>query len=219
MSRSRNGVIIGFEGIDGAGKTTQSRMLYDYLNRNGTKCEYISFPDYSTPIGQEIRSFLEQKKEYNLEARHLLYAANRYEHKERIEDWIGEGKLVVVNRYSESNIAYGGANGLPLEWLTQVESRMPRADYVFHLMLSPDTSASRKSNPDRYESDLAFLRRVAHVYDAIKEPGRWFSIAADRPKDLVHYEIVKTLSSLAVERGNKESDVLTPSDERRPNDR
>lgn len=202
MSRSKEGVLISFEGIDAAGKNTQSRMLFDYFRRSGTSSEYISFPDYTTPTGLEIRNFLEHKKEYNLEARHMLYATNRYEHKERIENWISEGKLVVINRYTESNFAYGSANGLPLEWLMQLESRMPKSDYVFLLKLSPEISASRKKSRDRYEADLAFLRRVSSVYEALIEPGRWFSIAADRPKDLIHYEIVKTLSALSIEKSN-----------------
>jgi len=202
MKDKQVGVLISFEGIDASGKNTQSRMLFDYFKRSGTSCEYISFPDYSTPIGQEIRNFLDHRREYDLESRHLLYAANRYEHRERIETWIAEGKVVVINRYSESNLAYGAASGLPLEWLVQVESRMPKSDYVFYLKLSPELSAARKKNRDRYEADLAFLKRVASVYGALAEPGRWFPIPADQPKDLIHYEIAKTLSALALEKSN-----------------
>ena len=57
MSGGSEGVLISFEGIDAAGKNTQSRMLYDYFKRSNTPTEYISFPDYSTPIGREIRNF------------------------------------------------------------------------------------------------------------------------------------------------------------------
>ncbi len=202
MNEKSGGVLISFEGIDAAGKNTQSRMLFDYFRRSGTPSEYISFPDYTTPIGREIRSFLEHERDYNLESRHLLYAANRYEHKEQIEKWISDGKVVVINRYSESNLAYGGANGLSLDWLAQIESRMPSSDYVFYLKLSPEVSAARKKNRDRYEADLAFLKRVSNVYEALFEPDRWFTISADQPKDLIHYEIAKTISSLAVEKSN-----------------
>lgn len=76
------------------------------------------------------------------------------------------------------------------------------SDYVFYLKLSPEVSAARKKNRDRYEADLAFLKRVSSVYEAILEPGRWFTISADQPKDLIHYEIAKTISSLEVEKSN-----------------
>ena len=159
MRGAGEGVVVSLEGIDAAGKNTQSKLLFEYFKRSDTPVEFISFPDYTTPIGREIRSFLDHKQEYVAEARHMLYAANRYEHKEQLENWIAQGKIVVINRYIESNLAYGTANGLPLQWLSQLESRMPPADYVFYLKISPEVSASRKKNRVRYVDDLAFLKR------------------------------------------------------------
>ena len=200
MRDNRRGYIITFEGIDASGKNTQSKMLFDYLKSEKISSEYLSFPDYSTPIGHEIENFLARTREYDLESRHLLYAANRYERKDLIEKWLSEGKIIVINRYSESNLAYGVANGIPLEWLRQVESRMPRSNYVIYLRISPDISKLRKSKRDRYETDLDFLRRVSEVYEALVEQGRWFVIKADQPMDLIHYEIVKLVSSLIPEK-------------------
>src|SRR6202022_1677415 len=130
-------------------------------------------------------------REYNAETRHLLYAANRYEWKERIVDLTRKGNTVILNRYSESNLAYGVANGLSLSWLEQVESLMPKSDRVFYLKVPPEVSAKRKGDRDRFEADLSFLKRVSEVYDALAEPGRWFTVDATRSIELVHYEIVK----------------------------
>ena len=91
MKDKQVGVLISFEGIDASGKNTQSRMLFDYFKRSGTPVSTSVSRITATPIGQEIRNFLDQKRDYDLESRHLLYAANRYEHKERIETWISEG--------------------------------------------------------------------------------------------------------------------------------
>ncbi|MGI0090798.1 MAG: dTMP kinase, partial [Nitrososphaerales archaeon] len=203
QDRKKGGILISFEGIDASGKNTQSRMLFDYLADERIPSEYISFPDYATPIGQEIRNFLVQRREYDLESRHLLYAANRYEHKQAIQRWITDGKVVVINRYCESNLAYGVANGLPFEWLVQIESRMPKSDYVFYLRISPEVSAARKrQNRDRYETDLNFLDRVTSVYEALAEQDHWFTIRSDQTREIVHYEIVKTVSSLLAEKRN-----------------
>jgi dTMP kinase len=196
MSGRKASILISFEGIDASGKNTQSRMLFDYLKQQKVPSEYLSFPDYSTPIGQEIRNYLSGKREYNAETRHLLYAANRYEWKERIEDLARKGNFLILNRYSESNFAYGVANGLSLSWLQQMESRMPRSDLVFYLRVPPEVSAKRKGDRDRFESDLAYLKRVSEVYDALAEPGRWFTLDATRPIDLLHYEIVKILENV-----------------------
>lgn len=208
--RDRNrGYLIAFEGIDASGKNTQSRMLFEFLKRKGIGAEYLSFPDYSTPIGKEIKNFLSERVEYSLESRQLLYAANRYEHKERLERWLEEGKVVVINRYSESNYAYGVANGMPLKWLEEIEGRLPRADYIFLLKISPVVSLKRKPERDRYEGDLRFLQRVSEIYDALVEKGRWFAIDAERQKDEVHREISSLVLALLQESTDNESTLIS----------
>jgi len=196
------GLILSFEGIDAAGKNTQSRMLYDYLvSKERIQAEYLSFPDYQTAIGGEILSFLSGKKEYSLEARHLLYAANRYEKKEIVERWLLDRKVIIANRYCESNLAYGAANGLSIAWLEEVESEMPQSDFVFLLKADPQVSLTRKrESRDRYEADLSFLKRVSDVYQTLATPGRWIAIDANQPREVIHYEISKIASSLIEDR-------------------
>lgn len=203
------GYLISFEGIDASGKNTQSKLLHEYLRSQNIDSEYISFPDYSTRIGKEIHNFLSKQVEYNLEARHMLYSANRYEHKERIERWIEEGKTVVINRYSESNIAYGTANGLPVQWLVDLEQRMPRSDYVFLLRITPEVSLKRKPMRDRFEGDLAFLQRVSEMYDALVEKGRWFPVNGDRPQEEIHYEISHLVRALFEESSKSNHEILS----------
>ncbi|SRR5579875_605705 len=190
------GLLLSFEGIDASGKNTQSNMLLDFLRAKGLPCEYLSFPVYSTAIGQEIAAFLSGKKEYTLESRHLLYATNRYEFKDQIERWLDEGKIVIANRYCESNLAYGVASGLELEWLRNIESLMPQADYVFLLRATTSLSSTRKSGRDKFESNLDFLKRVSEVYEALAEQDRWISINADGSIDLIHHEISNLTMSL-----------------------
>src|SRR5579863_8588738 len=170
------GMIFAFEGIDASGKKTQSQLLQKWLLSRGIPAEFDSFPDYSTVSGREIRAFLlEGKNNYPLEARHMLFALNRLEHKEQLEKWLREGKTVVINRYCSSNLAYGSANGLPIEWLKELEKNMPEADYVFYLKADSELSKKRKaSDRDRFEVDLSFLDRVTAVYDALAESANWF---------------------------------------------
>jgi len=197
---TETGALVSFEGIDASGKNTQSRMLFDFLKEKGFSCEYLSFPSYSSPIGQEIKNYLTGKREYGPEARHVLYSANRYELKPSIDRWISEKKIIILNRYCESNIAYGVADGLPLLWLEQLEGRMPKSDFVFYLKISPEISAMRKSSRDRFEANLKFLKRVSEVYDALATRQNWFTIDAAQDVGMIHYEIIKTLSSLVDER-------------------
>jgi len=176
-------------------------MFCDNLRQSGIGFEYLSFPDYSTSIGQEIRHYLALKREYSVETAHLLYSANRYEHLSSILKWIAEKKIVVLNRYCESNIAYGVADGLPRFWLEQLESRLPQSDYVIYLRVTPETSLKRKDARDRFEADSKFLSRVSQVYDALAVPPRWFIVNGERETDIIHYEIMKTLSAVLKEKG------------------
>jgi dTMP kinase len=193
--------LISFEGIDASGKNTQSKLLCNYFKRQNIAFESLSFPQYSTTIGSEIRNYLTLKRNYSAEAMHALYAANRYEFKEAIDNWLSEEKFVVLNRYSESNIAYGIAHGLPRVWLESLESRMPQSDYVFYLKIVPELSARRKATKDRFEANQKFLGHVSDVYDELAISPRWFTIDGDRDSRIIHYEILKSLSArLAEER-------------------
>ncbi len=191
--------MISFEGIDASGKNTQSRLLYNWLKTRGIRAEYLSFPDYSSSIGKEISAFLSGIKSYGPEARHMLYSINRYEHKDQIERWLGDLKIVIINRYCESNIAYGVASGLSMEWLGQIESRMPQSNYIFFLKATSELSKRRKSSRDKFETDYDYLTRVSKVYEALAESPHWFSMDADRTIDSIHYEIAKLTESLLKE--------------------
>lgn len=170
-------------------------MLCNALAADGAKFGCLNFPEYSTPIGQEIRSYLSLKRDYSPEAMHTLYAANRYEFKPKIEDWISEERVIVLNRYCESNVAYGIADGLPRTWLEQLESQMPQADYIFYLRITSELSSNRKKSRDRFESSDKFLQRVVEVYDALSAPPRWVTVNGDRERDIIHYEIVRGLAA------------------------
>ena len=99
----QKGKIIVIEGIDQAGKGTQSNLLQSNLLQSGllinalkfsgNVCTVMDFPDYTTPIGQEIRAFLDGKRNYTLETKHVLMSANRWEKKKEIESLIENGYL------------------------------------------------------------------------------------------------------------------------------
>jgi dTMP kinase len=196
---SESVLIFSFEGLDASGKNTQSNLLYESLLKKRIRCEHLSFPDYTTKIGEEIRAFLNGKREYGIETRHVLYSANRYEHIDRIKKWITERKAVIVNRYCESNIAYGVANGLSIEWLRSLESVMPQADYVFLLKINPEVSSERKPKRDRFEADIEYLRRVSNVYLTLAESRNWIVIDGNRTVSDIHSEISKLAAALMSE--------------------
>src|SRR5688572_6239115 len=101
------GTLIAFEGIDQSGKQTQAEGLSDFAGSRARECVLLSFPDYSTAIGGEISNALHSGPDYAPDTLQLLYVANRYEKRARIEALLAAGTVVVCDRYVASSIAYG----------------------------------------------------------------------------------------------------------------
>lgn len=190
------GCLIALEGIDKSGKETQTKLLKAWLESLGYKVETIAFPDYSTPIGKEIKAFLDGSRSFTVEVRQLLYVANRWERKDDIERWINEGKIVIADRYIPSGIAYGLANGLPLDWLLCLEEGLPKANLVIVMDITVDTSFKRMGREkDRYERNRAFLERVRDSYLKLSKKFNWHVIDGERSVNDVFSDIKKIVES------------------------
>ena len=194
----QKGKIIVLEGLDKSGKTTQVHLLQDYLNhRFPGQIELFSFPDYSTNIGQEIRSFLDGKVHYNAETKHMLLSANRWEKKDKILKASMSGKTIILNRYYQSNIAYGLANGLNIEWLTMLDKGMPKEDVTIVLDVSPRVSYLRSvANNfvlDDFEKNQGFLDKVRQNYLELAKVFNWHILQSDNPKDTVFKSILEII--------------------------
>ena len=183
------GKIIVFEGIDKAGKTTQAKLLEKKL---GSKCVRIDFPDYSSPIGKEIRQFLDGKRNYPDEVKMMLLSANRWEKKGEIEKMVSKGTTVIMNRYYQSNLVYGISKGLKLNWLLSLDKGMPKADLVIVIDIRPKTLASRSKNVvDTFENDLELIRRVKKNYRILANKFNWRIVEGEKSVDEVHGQVLR----------------------------
>jgi dTMP kinase len=185
------GKIIVLEGTDKAGKTTQSRMLVDAIKALGKVCVVVDFPDYMTPIGQEIRAFLDGKRDYPAEAKHLLFSANRWEKKQEIESMVENGTIVVMNRYWQSNLIYGTANGMDENWLLRLDKGLPKEDLMIVILVKPDLSTKRAETLDTFESDKQLAARAYRNYLKFAKRFRWKVIDGSKSREQVHQEIMK----------------------------
>jgi dTMP kinase len=188
------GKIIVIEGTDKAGKGTQSRLLIDSLKLSGRICVMMNFPDYATPIGIEIRAFLDGKRDYPNELKHILLSANRWEKKKEIENMIDNGTIVIMNRYYQSNLVYGIANGLNINWLINLDKGLPKEDIAIVIEVSPQTSYQRAvENRDVFEKDHKLLVEVHKNYRKLAKQFKWKIINGEKSKDQVHEEIIKII--------------------------
>lgn len=185
------GKIIVVEGTDKAGKTTQSRLLAEAIEALGKVCVVIDFPDYATPIGMEIRAFLDRKRDYPAEAKHLLFSANRWEKKKEIESMLENGTIVIMNRYWQSNLIYGAANGIDTEWLLSLDNGLPKEDIVILILVNPGVSTKRAETLDAFESDKQLAAKAYKNYLKYAKKFRWKVIDGSRSKEQVHQELMK----------------------------
>jgi dTMP kinase len=185
------GKVIVIEGTDKAGKTTQSRLLLEALKVSGKVCVVLDFPDYTTPIGMEIRAFLDGKRDYPAEAKHLLFSANRWEKKKEIESMVENGTLVIMNRYWQSNLAYGTANGMDANWLLRLDKGLPKEDLVIALLVNPAISSKRAETQDIFEADANLAAKAYKNYLKFAKQFKWKIVDGSKSKEQVHQEIMK----------------------------
>jgi dTMP kinase len=197
MKIPKKGLLIGIEGIDAAGKRTQTSLLVSWLREKGLSVAAASFPDYSTTVGKEIRRFLYDPRTYPKEAGHMLYAVNRWEDKSKLESLLAKADVTVVDRYTESNLAYGVANSLPLDWLSNLEAGLPKPDLVLVLDAPPHALYGRRlSGKDSYERSLAIQAKTREVYKELAAKFGWKMIDASGGVQAVHSLVTAVVGEL-----------------------
>jgi dTMP kinase len=195
------GLLVTFEGIDRSGKTTQARMLTDAL---GERALPVREPG-GTPMGERLRELLKDPAvEMSARTEALLFAAARAQLVERVvRPALESGLVVVSDRFLDSSLAYQGeARGLGVEEVARVNEWAVaglKPDVTFLLALSPEDAAARTAGTDRFEGEgVGFQRKVQEAYErmAAKDPARWRRVAANRPPEEVHAEVLAVVEAV-----------------------
>lgn len=165
-------MFIAFEGLDGSGSSTQSRLLAERLEKNGKPSLLTKEPTSDSPIGKLIREVLQHKWSASPEGLQLLFSADRAEHlKNEIEPALEGGQIVVTDRYLFSTLAYGGMN-VDMEWLKSLNKSFRLPDITFLFKLSPDECikriAGRGSSFELFEKTEK-LAKIWENYEKIAE--------------------------------------------------
>ncbi len=172
-----NGKFVTFEGCEGSGKSTQLRLLSEYLKERGTDFILTREPG-GGEISEEIRKIILNGKYTDMcdECEALLYAAARIQHlKEIIIPALNAGKLVICDRYVDSSLAYQGyARGLGAEFIKSINSyalQKYSPDVTVFLDIPPSAAFERKhgaDEDDRMEQQgISFHEKVYAGYRAL----------------------------------------------------
>jgi dTMP kinase len=144
----KKGKLIVIDGTDGSGKATQVELLMQKLKKDGRKVKIVDFPEYySNFFGKFIGHCLSEQY-YRFVQTHpkiasVLYAADRFESKDKIGKWLKEGNIVIANRYASANQIHQGGKIAStkkreafIKWLAEMEYevfKIPKPDVVFYL--------------------------------------------------------------------------------------
>lgn len=218
------GKLIVFEGTDGSGKATQTRMMAERLEKEGIPYRVIDFPRYGNPFAEPARLYLhgalgDKPGDVNAYAASVLYAVDRFASYK--EDWgkaYEEGEVILANRYTTSNAVHqaskldDGEREAYLEWLSDLEygkMGLPEPDMVIYLDLPSEMSermmrkreAATGTVADIHEKDTAYLRRCRENAGKVVEYLGWSKINCSdgdqvRSVDDIHNEAWDKVSTI-----------------------
>jgi dTMP kinase len=198
MTRTDSGILIAVEGIDGTGKTTQAAKIVDFFRRNGEQVIPSKEPT-DGPWGRKLRESASKGRLKPEEELHAFVEDRKQHVKEVILPALTAGKMVVLDRYLYSTIAYQGVRGGGLERLTeQMLAIAPEPDAMLLIDLPPEVAISRISQgrgekPNAFE-DLANLAAVRQWFlDLSKTLRNITVIDGCSGAEAVHQAILKAL--------------------------
>ncbi|MCD6483738.1 MAG: dTMP kinase [Candidatus Odinarchaeota archaeon] len=193
----KTGIFIVIEGIDGSGITTQSELLANWFSKKGFHVFLTSEPSEGG-IGKLLRAYLKNNS-INPAIDALLFAADRVEHTEIIKKKLEEGYVVISSRYFESSIAYQSSQGIPIEWIEEINKYAIIPDITIILDAPPEVTIERVkkrnsiSHKDREKFErIDFLHKVRTVFlSRAREFSNYHTVNATRDINAVHKEIVE----------------------------
>ncbi len=205
------------EGVDGAGKSTQIKLLRDFFSGKGYNCEYMHFPRTESPyFGELIARFL--RGEFGsldhvdpyLVA--MLYAGDRKDAAATISSWLSDGKIVLLDRYTYSNIAYqcakiGDIKGQIklMKWILSLEFEhfaIPKPGLNIFLDV-PSAFAENNLSVARTGNDRHYLNGSRDIHEE--------SITFQKNVRMIYHKVAETDDLLAViDCSNKNGEILNP---------
>lgn len=191
----RKGKLIVIDGSDGVGKATQTKLLIQSLKKANIPVETLDFPQYKNNFfGKLIRQCLDGMHgdfiALDAHIASVLYAADRFEAKTKIERWLSQGKIVILDRYVSANQLHQGGKIRDnkkrkefLQWLDSMEHKvfkLPRPNLVVYLHLPTELSLKlidKRGKKDLAETNVAYLTHAKEsALKIIKDNNAWAKI-------------------------------------------
>jgi len=207
------GKLIVLEGIDGAGKATQSKLLKEALTKEDKDVVFVDFPQYGKPSAYFVEEYLRgaygNADEVTPEQSSLFFALDRFAAKKHIHDLLKQDKIIIANRYETSNRAFQGQKFSDpeerrkyFEWNKDIEYNIlgiPKPSLVIFLHITAEISQklvakkgereyTQGKSHDIHEADLELLKRTEQVYQEMSKEPEWKTIDCIKDNDIMSIE-------------------------------
>ena len=191
---------VTFEGIDGSGKSTIIKTVFEKLKSNGYDV-VLTFEPTNSWVGKIVQKCIKTKSDPFVTA--FTFIADRVDHCKKIQKWLDSGKIVLCDRYTESTYAYQGAQmedlvDDPIKWLQDLsKNRIIIPERTFLFVINPSDSVARIQNRDNlipFEK-VDFLEKVHKNYLDICKGKRFIKLNATKTiqelTDICYDDIIK----------------------------
>ena len=169
--------MITLYGINNIGKSTQAQMLTERLIKAGFDAEFLKYPNYSmSPTGEFLDDVLRggSKQSISEDELQMWFVLNRYQSQPDIEKKLAEGKILIVEDYIGTGIAWGVAKGLDLEWMESVNKYLLREDFSVYLYGKRKMSAKESSHI--HEQNDALIEKCRIVHENLADKYKWAKV-------------------------------------------
>lgn len=206
MNNNMPGVLVDFEGIDGAGKKTQSNLLAEELRQRQLSVTVHSYPDYRSRYGMVIKEFLNSRISLTVDEQVFLYLLDMIKDKQKLQQMLRQRHTVIMDRYFPSTIAYQCARGFSYEKAKRIveSTDLPVPSVIFYLQMPVDVTRPRMTQRgvglDQFEVDGEFLSNVRAMYDrmiAEDFPSAiWRTLDGTKQPEVIHAQILSEVDQL-----------------------
>ncbi len=188
-------LFVAFEGLDGAGLSTQAKLLSEFFKKQKFN-NLITKEPTNGFIGGIIRAVLKKELKLNPTSLQLLFAADRSYHIETsIKPFLKKGKIVICDRYKYSSYAFGKADELDLNWLKSINQDFLTPDIIFFIDVPPQECIKRikdsREELELFEKEEKLKKVRENFLTLVKETPNFHRIDGTQTIKEVHEAVVE----------------------------
>lgn len=190
------GKLITIYGINNVGKSTQSKLLVESLEKAGHKVKYLKYPIYDlAPTGPFLNGVLRDRQEQKIseDELQLWFILNRYQFEPELKKFLEDGWVVVAEDYVGTGIAWGVAKGLRQEWLEEANKFLLKEDLAIFINGERDHTVIEKIH--LHEQNPELMEKCAVVLKALAEKYQWKVVERIGTKEETAGEIWKVVEA------------------------